>query len=534
MSQDVKLYTPDVRVTLYKVVDRNLAAAQSPGSATLFGPASSNTVDSAVASSTQSSSDSWNLFGQPAVGSHKAFTVNQAIDLTPFLGEFGSMSVTKSVRDPAGSFSIVLADKPYLKNGVFESIYACVEPMDFIEVRMRHSNPVGAANPSQPPILMRGFVSEVEREQITGEDGKPHRTVSISGNDYGKLMQMLQIMYTQGYVIGENILSAFKLFERFNVGFVTAMKAADFVQQTVSAVVDPFLQSLMPANSPNPATIKFDISVANGVVDIGGVQNQQGTIHNLLTYFGDVGLFNELFLEDREDGVYCVYRPNPAKDMLGHPIQDDAPNLMPIDVSGEDVISLKVARSDAGTANFFWIRAPKFELVSDIFRTQFAAVSLQQAEEASVNLTRYPNCAERFYGMRGSFAETQQGGNDVTTFNSGQPKTVQNVRDASMANWITNRREILAAQNRDNALLEAGTARIRANEQIRAGCYVRIVQGAFSSVFYVPKVVVDYVPFVGLFQTLTLERGTGYVQRMNAGSGAASPYLAELAVPAGA
>ncbi|CAN7774567.1 hypothetical protein [Paraburkholderia hospita] len=532
---NVQLYTPDVKVTLTKTIIRNPAAAtQAPTSLTLFGAASASSLDGTIANSTvvtaQSNNKSVNLFGQPAIGSPMLFDLNQAIDLTPFLGEAGSVRVSKSVREPAGGFSITLVDKPFENSRGVDSLYGLLEPMDFLEIRIRHNLPSATSgNPATPPILMRGFISEIERDQTMGQDGKPRRTVTISGHDYGKLWQMLQIMFTPGYVIGENILSSFKLFERFGIGFVTVQTAADFVQKTVTAVLGEFLSSLMPANSPNPTKIKFDVSVANGVVDVGGAQNQEGTIYGLLSYFGDVGTFNELYLEDREDGVYCVYRPNPVKDLLNQPIQTDAPNLMPIDVPAADVISLKVSRSDANTANYYWTRAPRFELVSDIERQLFAAVPVQQAESISVDLTRYPNSAEQYYGVRAMRTETQQGGNEVTSMASGKGNAEQDLRDASMANWINNRRAIVAETNCDNVLLESGAARIRANENIRAGCYVRIHQGTFASTFYVPRVDLDFVPYQGLFQTLTLERGTGFVQRMNSGQGTQSPWLQEMA-----
>ncbi len=126
------------------------------------------------------------------------------------------------------------------------------------------------------------------------------------------------------------------------------------------------------------------------------------------------------------------------------------------------------------------------------------------------------------------FVISLMGGDDVTTMNSGQPVGVQTTRDTSMANWINDRRAILVANNKDNVLLESGTARIRANELIKPGCYVRIVRGTFASTFYVSAVDVDYVAYQGLFQTLKLERGNGFVLRQEAGAGVQSPYLAEL------
>jgi hypothetical protein len=489
----INMYQPVVKVTLYKTTGRK-------------------TTD-----------------GSTAV-SQNVLPANAVVDLTPYLGEAGNFRVSKSVREPAGGFSITFADEYYSPNNlkVYESLYGLIEPMDFIEIRVRHNYITSTTvNPTLPPVYMRGFVSQIQRSETMGADGKPQRTVTISGQDYGKLWQMLQIKYLPQYVIGENILSSFKLFERFGMGFVTALTAADFVQQVMTNIVSPFLFSLMPDNSPNPTWIKFDVSVANGVVDVGGVQNQEGTVYSLMSYFGDVGVWNELYLEDREDGVYCVYRPNPAKDLSGNVIQPDATALTPIDVNASDIISLDVSRTDSNVANYYWVRAPRFEFAGDVYRKQFA---MTDADKPTVILDQYANSAVQFYGMRLMETDTQQGGNDVTTANSGLPKAQQDIRDASMGNWLANRRAIMSEQNKDNVVFESGTARIRANENIRAGCYIRIIRGSFMASYYVSKVDLDCIPFQGLFMTLTLERGTGFIERVKVSSGATtSPYLAELA-----
>ncbi|CAE6724491.1 hypothetical protein [Paraburkholderia nemoris] len=485
---NIQLYTPDAKVTLTKTIGRQTVDGQTP--------VSQRTLDT-----------------------------NKTIDLTPFIGEPGGLKVSKSVREPAGGFVLTFPDQPYIQGGSMETLYGLIEPMDFIEIRMRHNIPdATSGNPTTPPVYMRGFVSQIARNEAMGSDGKPMRTVTISGQDMGKLWQIAQIKFLPGYVVGENYLSSFKLFERFGVGFKTAMTASEFIAEVVNSIFNPFLKGLMPPNSKNPTEIKLDVSVANGVVDVGGAQNQQGTIYSLLSYFGDVGAWNELYLEDREDGVYCVYRPNPFKDINGTVIQDDAPALMPIDVDAKDVIALNVSRGDENVSNYYWTRAPRFELVSDIFSRQFAV----GADPATVDLGQYANSAEQFYGMRVMEVETQQGGNDVTTMSSGQPAPQQTNRDASMANWINNRRAILVAQNKDNVLLESGTARIRANETIKPGSYVRIVRGSFSSTFYVPSLDLDYVPYQGLFMTLKLERGNGFVKRVEAGTGVQAPYSAEM------
>lgn len=145
----VPVYHPQIRVTLHKTVARQTFDGQAPVSVRYAAP--------------------------PA-----------AIDLTPFLGENGAVQTTKSVREAAGAFLVTLTDAPHrlLAGGAFETLYGLIEPMDVIEIRARHA-PVGSGEDlTEPPIVMRGFVSDVHRTEAMAAAGRPQRTVTIAGQDY--------------------------------------------------------------------------------------------------------------------------------------------------------------------------------------------------------------------------------------------------------------------------------------------------------------------------------------------------------------
>lgn len=519
----IDLHVPDIQIMLYKMIVRDSAAG-------LTGTTPGANLSSAVANAVAP------LTPQPSINSTPLFAMNEGIDLTPFLGEVGGVRVSKSIRESAGGFSITFADAPYVSARGTDSIYGIVEPQDLIEIRFRHNNPLGQTHQSDaqtvspgapPPILMRGFVSGIKRDQVMGSDGKPQRSVTVRGLDYGKILTMLKIKYLPGYIVGEDYLSAFRLFERFGVGFQTAMKASDFVTQVVQKIVNPFLQNMMPPSSTKPKAFQVDASVQNGVVDCGGAQNQEGNVYELLRYFGDVGVWNELFIESREDGEHLVYRPNPIKDLNGVPIQFGAPNLAPVQIPASDIIGLSVERTDDGVSNFYWVSSPRWEMVDNNTGRLWA---MTQGDRSTVDLSTYQNSALSLYGLRPMQVETAQGGDDVTTLTSGQDAARQSARSDSMVSWLVGRRAGLAAQNKDNVLLESGTARIRANEDVRPGCFVELWQGDVSSVFYCSAVDFDYQFGVGMFMTLKLERGDGFVKRVaNGGQGTmASRYYSEM------
>jgi hypothetical protein len=45
-----------------------------------------------------------------------------------------------------------------------------------------------------------------------GANGAPARAVTLSGMDYGKVLEMIQIRYLPNYVIGQNLLTVLNLF----------------------------------------------------------------------------------------------------------------------------------------------------------------------------------------------------------------------------------------------------------------------------------------------------------------------------------
>jgi len=497
MVAKVPLYQPDIQVTLFKTIKREQLDESGTKTSTRFR------------------------------------SISQTIDLRPFLSESTGLRTTKSVREPAGGFSLSLADKPYgdgfnaLTAANFETLYGLIEPMDFIEIRMRHD--VVAAG-GRPPVIMRGFVSEVVRSEAMTQDGKPIRVVSISGQDYGKLWQQMQIIYWPGYVLGQDVLSNFKLFARFGVGFQTSLKGTQLVKDVIEKIFNPYLEKLMPENTPNPKEIKNEtadggstIADVPGVTDITGPQNRDGSIYDLLRFYLDVGVWNELFLEDREDGVYVVFRPNPYKSVAGEKIQD-GPDVPVIEIPDTDVISMSVSRTDANVANYYWVRSALFDLNSEVYRKQYAITG----DKKTMVLEDYENAQSKLYGIRVMNAETMMGGDDVTTFKSGQSKDGGPKRDTSMANWVNDRRRIMVEQNKDNVVLEKGSMRIRGNENVKAGVFIKLRRGTFTAEYYVCQVDHEYLPMQGFFSTLRLERGMGFVERAQRDGGSSTPYLAEL------
>lgn len=480
--------------------------------------------------------------GQSAVSARYAGK-DEFIDLTPYLGDGSGVTTSKNVREPAGAFSITFADRPrvggmamgpVLPTASLETVYGLVEPMDVVEIRMWSG--IGK-KPAILPIKMRGFVSEVSRSQTMGNDGKPMRQVVVSGQDYGKIWQTYQIIYLQAYAAGEALLTSFNMWEMFGIGAENAMPAGDFVKTMIEKVINPHIAGFMPKHSPMPKELKLDVSVKHGVVN-NSYQSAQGSIYDLLKMYGDVGVWNELYTEDREDGTYVVYRPIPALSISksetskSRKIQDDAPEPVYVDVPDKFIQSLSTARTDANVANFYWVNNQRFDLIDDMYRKLFALKDSDQ----SVNLKEYPNSAVKYYGVRAMYAETQQGGDGITNMTSGLDKGQQESRSQKQESWIDNRRRIMVEMNKDNVVLERGSARIKGGlmrpaggECFKAGDYARFQQGNLESEGYIVSLTDEYQPYRSYVASATFERGTGFVTRAGMEGGVNSPWLAEQA-----
>jgi hypothetical protein len=425
---------------------------------------------------------------------------------------------SKGTRDAAGGWSIRFADQPQVTGDAIETLYGLIEPMDAIEIRMRHGPG------TEIPVVMRGFVSSVRRSEAMSGD-TPQRMIEVAGQDYGKIWQIIQIYYLPSYVIGEDVISNFKLFERFGVGFDTVLPVQDFVSQVVDRIINPFLANLLPDDTALPKSLQTDISVQHGTTGLSGPQNHEGPLADLLRGFCDVGAWNELYVEDREDGVYVVFRPIPALDLAGDTIQSDAPEPVIVDLPIADVVAMDVARTDANVANFYWVAAPMFDLNSDMTRQLYALAS---GDRTTVLLDQYANSDGKLYGTRMMQVQTQLGGDAVGSFTTGLDASAAAARDTDVVGWVQDRRTRLVQMNRDNIVFESGSMAIRGREDIRAGSYVLLKRGKVSALYYVVNVSHSFVWPQGFRSTLTVERGTGFAERIKLEGGSSSPWLAEM------
>lgn len=505
-----KIASPEIQILLYKTISRESFSAMAPASVRYKGK-------------------------------------TPIIDITDYLGEGSAVNVRKSIREPAGTFSISFVDRPqssitYYENDKenelsIETIYALVEPMDMVEIRMWGGL---GKRPEKLPVKMRGFVSDIARNQTMGSEGTPVRNVSITGHDYGKIWQMYQILYLPAYVAGVPLLSNFEFSELFGTDVENTIPARVFVSRVIDKIINPFMSGFIPDETDMPKSIghRDYITVPNGVMN-NAYQNEQGNVYDLLKRFGDVGIWNELFILDFNQSVECVYRVAPALalsagDEQSLMIQEGA--LLPpiINILDESITNISAKRTDAGVANFFWVNNQRFDLINETYRKLFGL----SASDQSIYSTSHQNNDPKLYGVRPLYGDSAQAGNDSVNLNSGVTESELDSYGNQFADWINIRRVAMAALNMDNSVFETGSLEIKGGperepdengniEAMKAGDYIRFTMGNLSSIAYITDISDQFLPYVSYKTTLTYERGNNFATRGGLESAKESPYLYE-------
>lgn len=494
-------YDPEVSVRLIKTIDRSASAFDSSGS-----PLSGTTVNSA----------------------RKA---GRVIDLNPFIGEGCNVKTKNGVRDISGSFSLVLND--LLDPVTMDTIYASIEPMDIIEIRMAHAPYEYYANGQKPPVVMRGFVSNVTRSTTMGMDGRPSRHVNVSGEDYGKLIKIYQIYYLNNAAMGQFHLSQFDFFKKYGTNGMTSMEDANqFLNNMLAIVINPFLKGFTytaaGAVDGLPATFTPKFSLSGTISPFALASFENTTLEKMLETLLDVGPFHELFVEDHDTVTYLVARKTPflaatnskTTQFIQPGSQLDSSYF--IDVPGSDLQSMSESRSDSGIANYYWVSSHRWVLVSDQMLQMVAQSSTAINSMIKFN---YPNCSTMRYGLRRMNVDVNMGPTGVVS-NTGNGKAeVERQASVLSSSFLDARRQILSDSNKDNVVFESGSMHLRGNERLKAGRFIRLNRNeSTSSLYYAVTVEHDYTPYVGYFTTVQFERGTGFIDRVSRGT---SPYLAE-------
>jgi hypothetical protein len=448
------------------------------------------------------------------------YAANAGFELTDYLGQNGGIRLAKGVREPAGAFSVTLSDRPH--STLLDTIYSLIEPMDMIEFRVAH-DPYEYANPGEGyklPIVMRGLVSNISRSESM-QGGRPVRNVTVSGQDFGKVLQMIQIFYQRGAVVGEYVLNELGFFQKYlSSGDAKHMPAAEFVLKVVEKVAAPYLaRMLVSTKAAEVGAQKLDwwgvkATIPGTVSPFAAASLYDISLYQMLVSLLDIGPLNELFIQDEPQGIALVARPAPLKTVGGKWIQKGSDGkdatTESITLRSEDVMSISVSRSDSGVANYYWVENERW-LFQQGATARMAAMG--SSPDTYVKFG-YPNCDASIYGIRKMEIGVTLGPPDYLALD-GAKETELNQQTGTFSDWLESRRNILSEINKDNVVFEHGVISVRGNERLKAGMYVTLLRGVgqVASEYYITRVEHDFRPMQGYFTTLHVERGTSFIER---------------------
>lgn len=445
------------------------------------------------------------------------------IDLTPYLCDNSSVSATQTTRGEAGAFTIRFSDKPNKK--LMDSIYGLVEPMDLVEIRMTH-DPVESGQ--KIPIIMRGLVSSVSRSEGVDTEGKPQRYIDIVGHNQMKILHLYRINYYYRTETGRQAQVDFIMFHTYAPNeAIKNMTAVEFLQLTLRSIVNPFIAEIASLNRAGSLSQKSfapwqgDFTIDGQVSAYAVSLIDDESLYNLLKITLDIGPFNELYIEDREDATYLVGRPTPFRYVSGKFIQGNAAFLK---IPSTDIVLQQEHRTDENTCNYFWVDNKRIAMVYEVDQKAAAAAGGRTDDWIKFE---YPNCAKNIFGVKMLKVTSRLGPGSVT---ESDVLHVENHhrQTKDFVTWARERRKLLADMNMDASVFESGTLRLRGNHNIKAGMYLQIFRGPNQFIMgecYAYTVTHEFNPFRGYITVVLFDRGTFFITRTRNGD---NPWIQEI------
>ena len=271
----------------------------------------------------------------------------KSIDLTNYLADTSTVTTIKTLDQPFGGFTVTFPDQ--LNLSLQDTLYALIEPMDVIEIRATRSPQNYRGKPL--PLIMRGFVSSVQRSETIGDDGSPQRQVVVRGIDSAKLFQINQVLFMFLQASGVDFLAKFDL--QAQLGLDDAFEPVSSYMAKVVQYMNDRVEKLAAYGKQIVPKFKLVATVKQGQAWLGGLTGKNGPIWTFVENFADRP-WNEVFIIDEEDAPTIYFRPAPYKDLNGAFVIDGAADPGSVDVKDVELISIDVMRSDARVANLYW------------------------------------------------------------------------------------------------------------------------------------------------------------------------------------
>lgn len=434
-------------------------------------------------------------------------------------GDNGGVTVSKGLYDPAGQFQITLPDMPLqlTVNGISarDSLYGFIEPMDRIEIRMNRDQ----MPPGEMPVVLRGFVRGVGREETMDGEGRPQRTLVISGHDFGCAFSIQQIGVVRAYL--ENLPAyEFSTIAGLLAAISTQLETGQelpigpFVQRVTEEHVNPILQEV-------GAQFTFDLSMAptDQKVFLQTAISIEGPIWNWLYRLIDTP-WNEMFVREGPNNPEVVVRRTPwllDSAIASMPTADslEAMGTRLHVIEMQEVMELRAHRDDSDVTNILLINNWEGSMFgTDFWRLEGRDYMMIYTPDSGENApSRYGHRIAQLYSML------------MPTSAQSKPEGDFEAAKQQNETWMERERfQWLLERWGRNADWEHGSIQIRGRSDIRVGEYIHVMRGMGSGLnrvdwaAYVTRVTHQYTAFRQYTTTLEYIRSNQYVRRRNADS----------------
>ena len=430
----------------------------------------------------------------------QSYMEGKAVDVTPFIR---SMSVQKNLYQPAGRFEIQLLPGTD-QNKV--SWYYRTSPMDYIEIRFTRD-----WQEREIPVVMRGFVDEVGTSVAVDNQGRPQRTIAISGRDPGKIFDITRIYYLKEVSRDLQLiyLPGFKRFEE-KYGYQIDGRPSDIIDYLFQVAQNQL--SLIRKTQSDVPPIKYLASQSiEGSVNQFALSQEDGSIWDMMNFF-DNAPWNELFTADLQDAFYLVFRQTPWKDYdTGEYVQGVDPEVDkltlgdPVRVEPSSSMRLNLTRGDNEVKNYFFTY-PIQNLIDG--QTSFKAAVLGAVEKEE-DLKSNPYLVTHTDRDAGAYRFGFRRFENTSEF--------FDINDMAVSRALSEKYNLaLLNAFKYNSAYESGSFALKGNSDLRPGIYMTFnYRAGVTPEYYVVGVNHELVfthtqeQFV---TTVNVQRGDGYLR----------------------
>lgn len=271
-------------------------------------------------------------------------------DLTPYILQ---VNTHKSLAEPMGQWSLLLTME--------KSWHRILSNMDYVEIKMSRTG--------DPKFIMRGFVTNKRRTKVIDRSGKIRRTITINGNDYGKLVQKYEVYYVAnipGQLTPSSDVNPGPQITgteaQTNLGILPNMSDAvtplnKLIPSIIESTITPWIKA-MQAETPNIPLLRPLVQVLDDyALSWITLQSMSGSIASVIDQYANLP-WCEWFVFDAQDGPIIMHRNTPFKDKNGKYIFAESAlgtEWWPsVTIINEDIIEDDMGSSDAETYDYFF------------------------------------------------------------------------------------------------------------------------------------------------------------------------------------